>query len=105
MKGFKHITKNDSKKELVERLIFKSLPYGMWTTESDELFLFNRDYEPIKGWNIKSKEVIPVYHSMWIRGIVKQEYYYNQDNCPIKNINTFRNCWDILADWTARENE
>lgn len=105
MKGFKKQAFYDNKNHLVDTLTLKSLPYGMWTTENNEEFIFNRDYEPIQGWNMKTKEAIPVHCNMWIEGILKQEYYYDQYNCPINNIHTFRECWDVLASWSDRIEE
>lgn len=106
MKGYRHQTNYDTKKNLIDNLILKSLPYGKWTTKDNEEFLFNRDYEPIIGWDLTLNKPIPVSPGMWIGGNGrKEEFYYSGENYPYRDENTLRKCWDILADWTAREND
>jgi hypothetical protein len=103
MKGFRHQTHFNRKIDLVNSLLSKSLPYGKWTTSKQEEYLFNRDYEPIMGWNLILKKPIPVYPRMWIYEIKDAELYYDGRSNPIKDEKTLRKCWDILADWSKRE--
>lgn len=103
MKGFINHEYYDTKKTLVDTLILKGLPYGMWTTKDNKEYLFNRDYEPILGWDLELCREIPVAPFMWIESIVKQEYFYGKHiEYPTKDVKTLRKCWDILAEWSKR---
>jgi|SRR5690625_440970 len=106
MKGYNYQTNHDNKQSLVDKLVLKSLPYGKWTTKDNKEFLFNRDYEPILGWDLTSNTSIPVTPMMWVDDQeTKQEYFYDDGNPPTKNIKTLRKCWDILAYWSGRAND
>lgn len=105
LKGFKHQTNYDTKKSLTDNLILKSLPYGKWTTKNNEEYLFNRDFEPIAGWNLILNVSIPVTADTWINDIIEEKtefYYVGVREYPTKSEKTLRKCWDILADWSER---
>lgn len=102
MKGFRNSKHYGTKKQLIDELIYKTLPYGKWTTKDNKEYLFNRDYEPIQGWDLENNTLIIVSSFNWIQEIVKEEFYYNGDCYPTRNEKTLRKCWDILADWNKR---
>lgn len=104
MKGFRHQTDMQTVKNLKDDLLSKVLPYGKWTTTNNEEYLFNRDYEPIAGWNLETNKAIPILPSMWVGEIIEEQtvYYYGGG---IILPTTLRKCWDILADWSVRMKE
>lgn len=105
MKGIKHQNNYETVQALNDNLIFKTLPYGKWVTFDNKEFLFNRDYEPIAGWDLVNEELIPTFPNMWIHNINPKEnvmYYGDFTEYPTKSEDTFRKCWDVLADWSER---
>lgn len=107
MKGFEYQSELNTQKNLTNILLLKSLPYGRWITKNHEEYLFNRDYEPILGWDLKLNAPIRTTPNMWIYEIIEEEtklYYGNGIDYPIHDIKTLRKCWDILADWSKRTN-
>lgn len=105
MKGFKHQSNLDTIDALKDSLILKSLPYGKWITEENKEYLFNRDYEPILGWDLTSNIPVPVTPNCCIRGIIEEKtelYYGGGVDYPTRDVKTLRKCWDILADWSKR---
>ena len=105
MKGIKHQSNFDTVRILKDNLIFKSLPYGKWTTLDNKEFLFNRDYEPIAGWDINRNVPIPTMPKMWIDNIDSEQtimYYGGLIEYPTTSELTLRKCWDVLADWSNR---
>lgn len=103
MKGLRNVGRYDTKKTMTDTLIYKSLPYGKWTTADECEYLFNRDYEPILGWDNKTSAAIPVLPTTWIRDIVNAEHYYGEDvDYPTESVKTMRKCMNILADWNKK---
>src|SRR5687767_2848106 len=103
MKGYKFQTRSDDKKGLVDTLILKSLPYGKWTTKNGEEYLFNRDYEPILGYDLKTSKPIPVTPKTWVKEIAHDEtLYFYKGIYPTSDTRILRSCWDVLAYWHIR---
>lgn len=105
MKGIKHQSDYNTVQELTDNVILKTLPYGKWITSDNKEFLFNRDYEPIAGWDVVNEVPILTLPSMWIHKINSNEtvmYYGGYIEYPTQDEETFRKCWDILADWSER---
>lgn len=105
MKGFRKQTNWDTKRILEERLILKSLPYGKWTTTDNKEYLFNRDYEPIRGRDLTTNTEIPVTLKTWVGGEIETEFYYDGSSYPYRCEKTLRKCWDILATWPSNRRE
>jgi hypothetical protein len=104
MKGFSYVGTYDTRRTMTDTLIYKTLPYGKWTTKNGEEYLFNREYEPIAGWDNNTNTPIPVLPTTWIHDIVQTEGYYGGDNgeYPTYCVKTFNKCMNILADWSNR---
>lgn len=103
MKGYLHIEDFYNKKHLTDILILKALPYGKWTTKYNQEFLFNRDYEPIAGYDLINDLPIPVFPEMWIHDIDfdKTSFFY-KSLYPTSKTEVMRDCIKVLADWSKR---
>lgn len=56
-------------------------PYGRWVTEDGTEVLFNRDYHPI--WRKDKTGLVGLARKdWWVPGIIKAEYYYNDNDPP-----------------------
>lgn len=100
MKGFRNVGRYDTKRTMTDTLIYKSLPYGKWITADKCEYLFNRDYEPIAGWDNQASIAIPVLPTTWVPYIVDTEFYYGEDDdYPTNSVKTMRKCMNVLADW------
>jgi hypothetical protein len=58
-----------------ERLMRRTLPYGMWTGKSGRKVLFNRGYRPI--WQRSGDMTQPADRDEWVSDIAKQEWFFH----------------------------
>ena len=103
MKGYRKVDKHHNRKMITDNIINKHLPYGKWTTADHKEYLFNRDYEPIMGWDLETDSPIAVNHNLWVKDIVNAEWYYgNEIADPTDSVAVMRKLWNILAEWGNR---
>jgi hypothetical protein len=82
-----------------ERLMRRTLPYGVWTCESGREVLFNRGYRPI--WQRSGEVSQPADYNEWVADIVKQEWFFHDSNPPWRSAATLRICLSVLKDFQA----
>jgi hypothetical protein len=65
-----------------EILLRATLPYGMWTTESGEEVLFNREYRPIWRRKLNEMPATPIKEFEWVEDIKSTKFFFDDSTSP-----------------------